>query len=190
MTAAAEWDDVAEFTQMRACREAYRRLGDAIHEVLGARGAIEFGCGVADHTERLFELGWDVTALERSDVARKMARVRSEPFDLISSDAYPWAAPVSICTETAEHIPDEYSHRVADHVQSCARWRIVWSAAQPGQEWPGHVNLQPASYWLEKFAAYGWTPDEEQTLHLRLAMRMKRAQHEYCADNFHILRRA
>ena len=176
----------AFFRQMRGCRSAYRRLGDAIHAVLGAHTAIEFGCGTADQTERLIGLGWKVEAFEYSPVARDLAEIPVEFFDLTSEKPLRAMADVAICTETAEHIPARFAKRIVDNVRSVAAKYIVWSAAPPGQEWPGHVNLRPAAYWEGMFEYAGWVVELEKTRQLRAAMLAIHAQHEYCRENFYI----
>jgi hypothetical protein len=64
---------------------------------------------------------------------------------------------------------------------------IVWSAAHEGQGGTDHVNEQPPGYWLERFAAEGWKPDDVRTKALRALIMLWHAQHEYCVDNFYLL---
>lgn len=184
-----EWGDGTEeefFLQMLECRDAYRRLGNAIHHVLGRHTAIEFGAGVGSQTQRLYELGWAIFGYERSGVARRLSGFELLPCDLSVPMSVPQAE-VCICTETAEHIPAEFGQMVVKNVANAATKFIVWSAAPPGQEWPGHVNLKPAGYWLGLFAIEGWVPDHIRTTMLRDTMIRTHAQHEYCADNFWVL---
>ena len=97
---------------------------------------------------------------------------------------------VAICTEMAEHLPESRADDVVKSVAERALKCIVWSAAQPGQEWEGHVNMQPPAYWLEKFARYGWIVDEYATGKLRALMVFQQAQHWMGVTNFHILVRS
>jgi SAM-dependent methyltransferase len=191
-------DEAAErafFEQMRGCRDAYRRLGDAIFSLaLPVRTALDIGCGVGDATERLSELGWDIAAAEYSAIARSMMgeriRLRATELDLslplrgsvVTYDAV-------ICTETAEHLPVGCADYIVDHVaKRSAKW-VIWSAAQPVQNWAGHINLQCPSYWLDKFAGHGFRLCLRLSAHLRDEMKRRHAQHEYCASNFHVLQR-
>lgn len=63
------------------------------------------------------------------------------PFELVTS------------IETAEHIDPDYvdvfCDTIARHMGHHSR--LVFSAAMPGQEGDGHVNLQAANYWRKKF---------------------------------------
>lgn len=188
----------AFFGQMRMCRDPYRRLGDAINTVVGKQvSALDIGCGIGLQTKRLQELGWDVIGAEHAPVAVDMREPGVEiiPFDLTSpyggcveGGRYPYDC--VICTETAEHIPAEHADMIVDNTCHFARETIVWSAAQPEQPWPGHVNLQRPSYWIEKFEKRGWKVDEAATSKLRAIMLATEAQHWRAATNFHIFVRA
>jgi len=57
-----------------------------------------------------------------------------------------------MCLEVAEHLPrlNALNYLLPTLVQSTSNL-IVFSAAPPGQEGTGHINLQPQSYWIEQF---------------------------------------
>jgi hypothetical protein len=183
--------DRAFFEQMRGCRDNYRKLADAIHQIVGLQpSCLDIGAGIGLQTARLMEIGWrSVIGAEHSEVARQMREpgVTMVPFDLTEIARNPQVAACVICTETAEHIPAEHADTIATVVTQHATDVIVWSAAVPGQEWPGHVNLQPPSYWLGKLQARGWVVDEARSWALRDQMIQTRAQHWAAADNFHVL---
>jgi len=180
--------DRAFFEQMRTCRDAYRRLGECFAMILpGAWSAIDLGAGTAHAARRLVECGWKVTASDLfcpEDLA-DMPLLRldlTEPIELSSRFH------VAICTETAEHIHESYADRIVENVADSAIDYVIWSAAQPGQEWPGHVNLQLPQYWTDKFQGRGFIVAEAETKVLRDFMRAREAQHHYARDNFHVLR--
>lgn len=183
--------DKAFFEQMRGCRDNYRKLADAIHQIVGKQpSCLDVGCGIGLQTARLMELGWlSVIGAEHSELARQM---REPGVTMVHSDLtrVPRRAEkfeCVICTETAEHIPAEFADNITANIVSHAANVIVWSAAAPGQEWEGHINLQPPSYWLEKFAELGWVLDVARTGALRDLMRATRAQHWMGSENFCIL---
>jgi hypothetical protein len=183
--------DRAFFEEMAACRVPYRRLGDAIHHVLGPRLAIDVGAGLGFVAGRLAELGWDATA---SDLyAPEELRDRACNWLDLPPLNVPWfdtrPVDVTICTETAEHIDGMWAGTIVANVARLATEAIVWSAAPPGQEAPQHINLQAPTYWLDRFALFGWEPTPE-TDKLRREMLERHAQHEYAASNFYILRRS
>lgn len=183
--------DRAFFEQMRGCRDNYRKLADAIHQIVGTQAScLDVGCGIGLQTARLMELGWlQVIGAEHSELARQMRErgVTMIPFDLTLVPQKPDRQACVICTETAEHIPKEFADNIVANIAAHAKDVIVWSAAAPGQEWEGHINLQPPAYWLEKFEARGWVVDEARTWALRDHMIGTRAQHWAAAGNFHVL---
>lgn len=189
--------DAEFFSQMASCREPYRRLGDAIHAIVGPqKTAIDIGCGIGLQTKRLLELGWGITGAEYAPAALEMLEpgIKVKQFDLtvpvasrarVVSSLTPRACVV--CTETAEHLPAVSADIIVQNICALARDVIVWSAAAPGQEWPGHINLQPPSYWLKRFASRGWVLDEPRTGALRDLMLRTEAQHWRGRENFCIL---
>jgi 2-polyprenyl-3-methyl-5-hydroxy-6-metoxy-1,4-benzoquinol methylase len=183
--------DQAFFEFMRTCRDPYRRLADCIHEVVGVQGtAVDIGCGIGLQTKRLQELGWGIQGLDDAPAAIEMREpgVQVDVFDLtLPPGAHAGVLDTVICTETAEHIPAEHADVIVDNITARARKFIVWSAAAPGQEWEGHVNLQPPAYWLEKFAAHGWVPAQTKTTKLRERMFETSAQHVLGRQNFFVL---
>lgn len=68
--------------------------------------------------------------------------------------------------ETAEHIEPEYADILLDTIAKHAETRIVFTAAMPGQQGKGHVNLQSAIYWRERFYKRGWNYNALDTLRL------------------------
>lgn len=197
--------DAAFFEQMRACREPYRRLGDAIFRIVqpllspsvsAESKVLDIGCGIGLQTKRLIELGWEALGAEHSPVA---VELREEGVSIIAFDltrqyggyAKTWAARshVVICTETAEHIPTQFSDAIVRNMVDAAAQDgvIVWSAAAPGQEWHGHINLQKPEYWLARFEKLGWVPHVASTGALRDLMLATQAQHWMGKENFFVL---
>lgn len=188
-------EDKAFFEQMATQRDNYRVLAECLDDVVGKqRSAYDMGAGVGDCTLRLQELGWTIKALEYSADARALADPALEclPFDLTESsdEQLPRVgADCVVCTETAEHIEAEFADRVVQNVARRAREVIIFSAAQPGNIWEGHVNLQAPSYWHERFDKLGWRVSWAETRYLWKLMRERYAQHWGAADNFYVLRK-
>jgi hypothetical protein len=189
------------FEQMTTCRDAYRRLADCIYETLaldGAPLALDLGAGLGHVAGRLRERGWETFASDlyapedmREPPAEMWRGARGGRWDLTRGPSFgvAYRHDVVICTETAEHIHAEHADTIVLNVAERAERFIVWSAAQPGQEWPGHVNLQGPLYWLVKFQRHNFQALPEVTAALRAEMRARHAQHEYAADNFFVLAR-
>lgn len=190
-TLPADLHDEAFFRQMWECRDNYRLLGECIHLIVGRQDTcLDIGCGIGLQTKRLMELGWTkVQGAEYSPVAERMREpgVDIIPFDLTKVVRHPQKRACVVCTETAEHIPEEHADTIVTVVTQHARDVIVWSAAAPGQEWHGHLNLQKPEYWLKRFAERGWVPDVPRTGALRDLMRESHAQHWMGSENFFVL---
>ena len=193
--------DTAFFLQMAGQREPYRRLADAIDAALAPTpGAIcpqgsllDLGCGVGCVTARLWERGWMAIGVDGAQAAQALKEdgVILLVRDLCDPEAlrgFPVFDVVS-CTETAEHLPADAAETLVAHCATKARSYIVWSAAPPGAEWPGHQNCQPGEFWLSLFEARGWLPDLMRTERLRHQMRLRKAQHDGGADTFYVLAR-
>jgi hypothetical protein len=181
------------FAQMSSCREAYKRLALAFDSVLFASWTVlDFGCGIGHQTAALARMGYDIHGIDPLVPTEAV-----EPgFSFVSGD--PIGADVElvgghfnavICTEVAEHVYPERADDLVRSVCELARNRVIWSAAKPGQEWEGHVNLQPTGYWIDRFAANGFQVNEAATEILRDDMRSNQAQHAGAADNFFVLDR-
>jgi SAM-dependent methyltransferase len=79
----------------------------------------------------------------------------------------PFVMPVDLvwCSEVAEHIPEE---NVPDLIQVLCNGKIIaFNAAPPGQGGYGHVNEQPATYWIDKFVDRDYTYHDYDTDWLR-----------------------
>ncbi len=184
--------DQAFFEQMRECREPYRRLGEAIDRIVGPHHALDIGCGIGLQTLRLLELGWQIIGAEHAPCAIEQQEpyIKILPFDLTDAESLDGRQAMFqcvICTETAEHIPEKFADVIVQNVAGRATDTIVWSAAAPGQEWHGHINLQPPEYWLERFAVLGWVLDVPRTGALRDLMLETQAQHWMGRQNFCVL---
>ena len=63
---------------------------------------------------------------------------------------------LSICLEVAEHMTELEARNVL--VPTLSRYSaavLIFSAAQPGQEGTGHINLQTPDYWIRTFEQQG-----------------------------------
>lgn len=67
---------------------------------------------------------------------------------------------ITLCLEVAEHLPFWYANKLLRILIGTSN-TIIFSAAQPGQGGPLHLNEQPPEYWINKFLAFKYTFNRE-----------------------------
>ncbi len=72
-------------------------------------------------------------------------------------------ADVAISMEVGEHLPTKKSDKFVDTIVSTQARLVIFSAAPPGQGGTNHINLQPYSFWEEKFKERGYKLDAALT---------------------------
>jgi SAM-dependent methyltransferase len=144
-------------------RKASATIAASIMTDLKPHSVIDVGCGTGALLEALRDYGCQVFGLEYAEGGLEFCRSRQldvRKFDL-ERDTFDSGRvfDVAISTEVAEHLPERCADRYVDLLTKAAP-KIVFTAAFPGQGGTDHVNEQPASYWIEKFAARGHTFNE------------------------------
>lgn len=87
----------------------------------------------------------------------------------------PFAYDLVTSIETAEHIDPAYVDTFVNTITGHASHRVIFTAAMPGQQGDGHVNLQQSYYWREKFWDRGFDWSAPETW--RLALLLSNAHH-------------
>ena len=111
-------------------REAYDRLGDAIHAVIPTGPVFDVGSGAGLVLARLHQLGHRVRGVEgsRHGIAATPLEVRSRITHGDVTDLPTYFAETAICVEVAEHLPSSAADALVSAVASVADSAIVWSA--------------------------------------------------------------
>jgi hypothetical protein len=125
---------------------------------------IDVGAGSCAFAAEGVRQGIDVTAVERSRYGRSLGKrsgVRTAPFDLEAIPPARVRGPFDLayCFEVAEHVPQSLGDRLVGFLCTLAPL-VVFTAASPGQGGTGHINEQPASYWIERFGRRDYLADE------------------------------
>jgi SAM-dependent methyltransferase len=166
----------------------------SIQDVFPSAGRLaDVGCGTGAYAAAARVAGLATIGYERSRAGRAIARaqrVPAEPFDLDDQPTLDAIGSFDLAysLEVAEHLPRELGDTLVRLLVRIAP-TVVFTAAHPGQGGQGHVNEQPQSYWLERFAAYGGTYDPAASNRLRIRFRQRRME-SYLAENVMVFTRA
>lgn len=130
-------------------------LAETLDDMLHPRSVIDIGCGPGSYLVA-FKPQTKVLGVDGAPQAGQMLEPDEFARVDLRHDWYPSEHyDLSLCIETAEHLPPDRADYLVDLITRCSDV-CVWSAAQPGQGGMLHLNEQPKSYWLEKFRARGW----------------------------------
>lgn len=160
-------------------------VGEALDRIYCPHTAIDVGCGPGLLLRALRERGIDAVGLEGSSHCiayaeahtGMAAHIRKADLRLLdAADVEDGPFDLVVCTEVAEHIPEEHAgHLVAllcelaaagtreSFVGSASRGWVVFTAAPPGQGGHDHVNERSMGYWIELFLAEGFGLNPEAT---------------------------
>jgi hypothetical protein len=90
-------------------------------------------------------------------VENRFALKRQSLFDLADEQA-----DVVLCMEVAEHLPASQADQMVQQVCNTVSGALIWTAAVPGQQGHGHINLQEPAYWEEKILQQGLTRNKHR----------------------------
>jgi len=132
---------------------------------------IDVGCGTGVLLAALRTSHPTVVGLEYAEAGLARCRARGldvRKFDL-ERDTWPHGKEtfdLAISMEVAEHLPAAVADQFVELLVTLAPC-IVFTAATVGQGGLDHVNEQPHSYWIEKFAEHGCEHQERDSIRWR-----------------------
>jgi SAM-dependent methyltransferase/GT2 family glycosyltransferase len=130
---------------------------------------LDVGCGLGGYLVLFKNLGSD-TLFGIDGLPHGATALRGEEYtthDLTQPLELGKLFDLVVCVEVAEHLEGRYEEILLDSVVRHAAHRIIFSAAEPGQPGNGHINCQPISHWLARFADRGWIPNLVDSLGVR-----------------------
>lgn len=148
-----------------------RIIAKSIIENFKPQSVADVGCGTGALLFSLTELGVNRTfGLEYSDWGLKWCKNRSlnvKQFDLRKEKMVKYDRFDLVCSlEVGEHLPDTLADVYVNAIVALGDI-VLFSAAIPGQGGTNHINEQPNSYWITKFAAAGFIHDATLSMLLR-----------------------
>jgi len=120
---------------------------------------LDVGCGPGIYVKALREAGVHADGVDLDP------RCPYDVMDVFSdefADKYAGKYDLAMCIEVAEHLPESRANELVKTLTSVAP-TVLFSAAVPGQGGHGHINCQPKSYWVEKFALLNYVVDADAT---------------------------
>lgn len=133
---------------------------DLMVELFDPRSVVDIGCGTGIWLSALRKRGIaDVLGVDGPWVPREQLAIPEAQFrehDLTMPLEIARRFDLALCLETAEHLVPECACSLIGTLAALAPV-VVFSAAVPGQGGNGHVNEQWPEYWVDLFAAHGFT---------------------------------
>ena len=145
-----------------AKRVTMQHIARSIVRDTAPRTLIDVGCGGGFLLAAVAERGVTCFGLEYSQAGIELCRSAGldvRQFDLEHDTFADGPFDVAVSMEVAEHLPASVADRFVDLLAGVAPI-VVFTAARPGQVGTDHVNEQPPGYWIARFAARGFAPNE------------------------------
>ena len=144
----------------------------AVWQTLGPfKTLIDLGCGIGEfiayfhHTHNVLSVGYDGS---ENSLTHMASGATIYVHDLRNPLGWWSYKPIDLCMclEVAEHIEPEFADVIVDNCCSVSDL-ILFTAAPPGQEGTGHVNLQLPKYWFKKFETKGYIYRHDKVVELK-----------------------
>jgi SAM-dependent methyltransferase len=164
-------------------------MATSMLEYFHPQSVIDVGCGTGALLEAFRDLHCQVYGLEYSDAALAYCHRRRLPvqkFNVTRDRLDGLRYDLAVSFEVAEHLPSWSAARYVDLLCTLAPL-IVMSAATPGSGGTDHINEQPHSYWIERFARKGYSFDQRNSARLANQWRLAGTAYWY-SDNVLVLK--
>jgi SAM-dependent methyltransferase len=121
------------------------------------KSVVDFGCGIGSYLESAQNHDVWVEGFDISPYAKAYTPESLHPFIQYRDCTTPIKCgffDVVISFETAEHIDPKGTDQFIQNLVNATGKYLLFTAAPPGQDGCGHINLQPKEFWFQKFMKY------------------------------------
>jgi hypothetical protein len=132
-------------------------MGWLVGEFGRFESSLDLGAGDGYYSYVLREMKTEAYAVEVDEAAAEFVpeEVWFVPWDLRVPLDLKRTYDLVLCLEVAEHLPEASADTLCDTIARHCGKVLIFTAAPPKQGGHGHVNCQPAHYWIEKLARRG-----------------------------------
>jgi hypothetical protein len=119
----------------------------------------DFGAGDGWWCKSFHDMGATAYAVELDEIAKEFIPPQVYPIvsDLRSYIAVERRADIVLCLEVIEHLPKlDVENNLLKTLTDATGDILIISAAQPGQEGTGHINLQPLGHWIDRIERFSY----------------------------------
>lgn len=125
-----------------------------VETIPNVKRIIDCGCGDGDLVNEFLNMGLDAYGIEGTFNCEEVLKMPLQKL-IVADLRLPLHSrigeyDVALSLEVAEHIEEEFADTYVSNLCRLSD-RVLISAAPPGQGGHGHVNCQPAIYWVAKF---------------------------------------
>lgn len=139
---------------LKYAREYSIKTMDWYIEKYKPKSVVDFGCGIGSYLESCWHHKIAFMGFEISKVAKRWTPAEIS-FEIEYIDCTkpidPYSYDTVLSFETAEHIEPSGTEQFVDNLLNFTGKHLLFTAAPPGQEGTGHINLRPREFWIEQF---------------------------------------
>lgn len=143
-------DEFFEWHQTHASKYSMDTMGWYLSN-FKMKSVVDFGCGIGSYLQMAFVLGLEIKGYEISEAAIKYTYPKIREFIEYLDCTYPIDTKkydTVLSFETAEHIRPEGTEQFVENILNAVGKHLLFTAAPPGQEGTGHINLQSREFWI------------------------------------------
>lgn len=172
---------------LKHAREYSIKTMDWYIEKYQPKSVVDWGCGIGSYLESAYNHGLRVHGIEISEAAKKYTP------EHISERILYWDCTMPIVCrdfdtvlsfEVAEHIDPDGTDTFIYNIVDCVGRHLLFTAAPPGQEGTGHINLHPREFWIKQLTKIFRHPDPGYT---KPALKYDEDLTKDISDNWRIL---